>query len=157
MTNICYEQNNEEYGRIKIEGTDKDKNSDASKKGWDGSIKGKVKLTSPSNGEDVSGSPTFRWTPVVPHPEDPITYKLKVWQLMQGQNGTQAMKSNAPLLEKSVVDITELTATNLVTGPCRHPYMCDFVWDIQAIDASGNELNKSEPTAFSIRKGWDGK
>lgn len=34
----------------------------------------------------------MRWTPLVPKPKEPVTYRLKVWQLMQGQSGVQAMR-----------------------------------------------------------------
>lgn len=44
---------------------------------------------------DLNDLVTFRWTPLVPKPKDPVTYRLKVWQLMQGQNGTQSMKTTS--------------------------------------------------------------
>lgn len=50
--------------------------------------------------KDILKPIMFRWTPLVPKPKEPVTYRLKVWQLMQGQNGVQAMRSNAPLLTK---------------------------------------------------------
>ena len=62
-------------------------------------------LINPSNGtvfsqEDNKKPITFRWTPVVPKPQEPVTYRLKVWQLMQGQNGSQAMATNQPVITK---------------------------------------------------------
>lgn len=76
---------------------------------------------------------TFRWTPVVPKPQEPVTYRLKVWQLMQGQNGTQAMKANKPIATKDVADMTEATVSGIYTGPCKPPYLCDFVWSVEAL------------------------
>ena len=98
---------------------------------------------------------TFRWTPVLPKPKDQVTYRLKVWQLMQGQNGTAAMKSNTPVVEKDVNNITQAVVTNLYTGPCKPPYLCEYVWNVEAFtknDVQGNEkiLGASEPTIFKI-------
>ena len=66
-------------------------------------------------------------------------------------------ENNNPLLDKDVTDVTEFTASNLYTGPCKPPYMCNFIWTVQALDKSGKELNNCEPAQFSFRKGWNGK
>lgn len=76
---------------------------------------------------------TFRWTPLVPKPQEPVTYRLKVWQLMQGQSGAQAMKTNKPIVTKDVADITEATVSGIYTGPCKPPYLCDYVWSVEAL------------------------
>ena len=86
---------------------------------------------------------TFRWTPVVPNPQEPVTYRLKVWQLMQGQNGSQAMKINQPIVTKDVADITEVTLSSLYTGPCIPPYLCDFVWGVEAMTSLNSENTES--------------
>ena len=57
--------------------------------------------------KEINAPITFRWTPILPKPKLPVTYRLKVWQLMQGQNSTQAMKANTPLVEKEVKDQTQ--------------------------------------------------
>jgi hypothetical protein len=38
-------------------------------------------------------------------------YRLKVWQLMQGQNAETAMRTNKPIVTKDVADITEPSTT----------------------------------------------
>jgi len=96
----------------------------------------------------------FSWTSVKPKPQEPVIYKLKVWQLMQGQTATAAIKNNKPFAEKSITDNTETTITNFLTGPCKPPYLCDFVWNVQALNREGkpvgpNEGN-SQPTMFFI-------
>lgn len=99
---------------------------------------------------------TFRWTPVVPPPPNrDVVYRVKVWQLMQGQNPSQAIRSNAPVAEKEVQGgATQTVLTNVYTGPCRPPYLCDFVWTVQAVNKEGKPYGEnngtSEPTAFSI-------
>jgi hypothetical protein len=76
---------------------------------------------------------TFRWTPIVPKPQEPVTYRLKVWQLMQGQNGSTAMKTNQPIVTKDVDNLTEATVSGIYTGPCRPPYLCDYVWSVEIV------------------------
>lgn len=82
---------------------------------------------------DTAQSVTFKWTPIVPKPKESVTYRLKVWQLMQGQNGTQAMRSNQPIVTKDVDNITEATISNIYTGPCKPPYLCEFIWSVEAV------------------------
>jgi hypothetical protein len=93
---------------------------------------------------------TFRWTPIVPKPQEPVNYRLKVWQLMQGQNGTQAMRSNKPIVTKDVDNITETVVSGIYTGPCRPPYLCDFIWSVQVIDKNGAVISESNPTVFNF-------
>ncbi len=96
---------------------------------------------------DIKAPLTFRWTPVLPKPKDPVMYKLRVWQLMQGQTGTQAMKSNDPIVEKEVSNINQAIISNLITGPCKPPYLCDFVWNVQALDREGKPIGKNMGTS----------
>lgn len=97
---------------------------------------------------------TFRWTPLVPKPKGALTYRVRVWQLMQGQTSTAAMKSNAPVFEKDVNSITQVVVRNLYTGLCEPPYLCDFVWNVQALDREGKPLGNNNGTSelfsFSI-------
>jgi hypothetical protein len=111
--------------------------------------------TSPENNKQLQPNSainniTFRWTPLVPKPSAPITYRLKVWQLMQGQNGTQAMRSNQPIVTKDVDNITEAVVSGIYTGPCRPPYLCEFIWNVQVVTRDGTAGASSEPTTFSV-------
>lgn len=99
---------------------------------------------------DAIQSVTFRWTPIVPKPQEPVTYRLKVWQLMQGQNGSQAMKTNQPIVAKDVVNVTEVTVSGIYTGPCKPPYLCDFVWNVDALVAPGASTGTSEATTSTV-------
>ena len=85
---------------------------------------------------DVDQPVTFRWTTLVPKPAEPVSYRIKVWQLMEGQNGAQAMKSNQPIVTKDVTTGTEVTVNGLYTGPCKPPYLCDFVWEVEVMSKS---------------------
>lgn len=86
---------------------------------------------------------TFRWTPIVPKPQEPVTYRIKVWQLMQGQNGTQAMKANQPIVTKDVDNVNEVTIEGIYTGPCKPPYLCDFIWSVEAVTKSDTSTGAS--------------
>ncbi len=93
---------------------------------------------------------SFRWTPLVPKPRTPVTYRLRVWQLMQGQNGTQAMRDNKPVITKDVTDLTQAVVSGIYTGPCKPPYLCDFIWNVQAVNREGKDNGSSEPFVFKI-------
>jgi hypothetical protein len=94
---------------------------------------------------------TFRWTPVIPRPRELVTYQLKVWQLMQGQNGVQAMKTNQPIITKDVDNLTQIIITNLISGPCKPPYLCDFVWNVQALNREGKPIGANNGTSETYR------
>jgi hypothetical protein len=91
----------------------------------------------------------FRWTPVVPRPQDPVTYRLKVWQVMQGQHGVQAMRVNQPVVTKDVAN-TDNVAVAL--PECRAQKPCAFVWNVQALNRDGKPIGgnngTSEPIGF---------
>lgn len=93
---------------------------------------------------DIQKPITFRWIPVIPRPQDPVSYRLKVWQLMQGQSGMQAMKANQPIITKDVDNITQTTISNLISGPCKPPYLCDFIWNVQALNKQGKSIGNND-------------
>lgn len=114
-------------------------------------------LINPENGKQYTEAElmrpvTFRWTPLVPKPQEPVTYRLRVWQLMQGQNGTSAMRSSEPIITRDVSNVTQAVVNAVLTGPCKPPYLCDFVWNVQAISRDGkpmgNNNGTSEPYQF---------
>jgi hypothetical protein len=101
-------------------------------------------LLSPADGKLFTGSEgskpvVFRWTAIVPKPKEAVTYRLKVWQLMQGQNSTEAMRSNQPIITKDVINITQAAISNLYTGPCKPPYLCDFIWAVEVLNNENNQ------------------
>jgi hypothetical protein len=77
---------------------------------------------------------------------------------MQGQSGSQAMRENKPIVEKEMM-LTEATISNIYTGPCKPPYLCDFIWQVQALDRAGNPIcsneGKSEAWSFKIQNNID--
>ncbi len=112
---------------------------------------GQTKVLTEAESEFSLSAPTevtFRWTPVVPKPQDPVTYRLKVWQLMQGQNSTEAMRTNQPIVTKDVDNITQAVVGGIYTGPCRPPYLCEFVWSVEVAKAAstGSTNGAAEPS-----------
>ena len=112
----------------------------------------------PANGtafaeNDIKKPITFRWTPIVPRPQEPTTYRLSVWQLMQGQNTAQARTVNQPIFTKDVDNLTQAVATNLITGPCKPPYLCSFIWNVQALNRDGKPIGGNNGTSelFSFK------
>ena len=103
---------------------------------------------------DIKKPITFRWTPVIPKPQDPVTYRLTVWQLVRGQTGPQAIKANQPIITKDVDNLTQAVITNIVDGPCKPPLKCDFVWNVQAVNREGKPIGgnngRSETFAFKF-------
>jgi hypothetical protein len=99
---------------------------------------------------------TFRWLPVLPKPKDAVVYKLRIWQLMQGQTGTQAMKANEPIIQKEITNINQAIIANVFNNPCKPPYLCDYVWNVQALDKegkpTGNKDGMSELYSFSVKQ-----
>jgi hypothetical protein len=109
---------------------------------------------------DVDQPVTFRWTPIVPKPQEPMTYRLKVWQLMQGQNGTTAMRTNQPIVTKDVDNIAEATLSGIYTGPCRPPYLCDFIWSVEVVSKTNTGTGASGSatgSATEVTPSTDGK
>ncbi|MEJ5995971.1 LamG domain-containing protein [Pedobacter sp. Du54] len=96
----------------------------------------------------------FRWTPVIPRPQEPVTYKLRVWQLMQGQNGSQAMRVNPPLMTKDIENLTQTILSLADIGPCKLPYLCEFVWNVQALERDGKPIGGNNGTSelFSFKR-----
>ena len=95
----------------------------------------------------------FKWKPESPSQEAPTKYRLKIWQLMVGQNITQAMKVNQPLITKDVKFASQTIIFGLISGPYIKPYIYRFVWTVQALNiygAIGPNNGTSKPTTFSI-------
>lgn len=66
---------------------------------------------------------------------------------MEGQTATQAIKANQPILTKDIDNITQAIVTNLIDGPCKSPYLCDFVWDVQGTNKDGKGYGANNGTS----------
>ena len=102
-------------------------------------------------GSEGSKPVVFRWTAIVPKPKEAVTYCLKVWQLMQGQNSTEAMRNNQPIITKDVINITQAAISNLYTGPCKPPYLCNFVWAVEVLNSDGVTISNTYAASSSFK------
>ena len=93
----------------------------------------------------------FKWSVGPTSPM--VTYRLRVWQLMQGQNSTSAMRDNTPIVDRNT-DINSVSVQGMLTGPCKPPYLCDFVWNVTIVERDSNGTIKetvvSNTGSFSV-------
>ncbi|MFI5133530.1 MAG: hypothetical protein ACHQEB_04295, partial [Chitinophagales bacterium] len=91
----------------------------------------------------------FRWTPVSPAPTGIVTYKLQVFEVMNGQYPEQAVRSNQPILEKELPG-----ATQFIWIPQNDIQPIQYVWTVQALDREGRPIGRQEgratPFTFKI-------
>jgi hypothetical protein len=113
----------------------------------------------PANGTEFNESDlikpiTFRWTPIIPKPQEPVTYRLKVWQMTEGQTGTQAMKVNQPIINKDVENMTQAVIN--ITDEFNAPEIQAFVWNVQALNKEGNPMGEnsgvSSASQFAVNR-----
>jgi hypothetical protein len=66
------------------------------------------------------------------------------------------MRTNKPIVTKDVDNVTEATIAGIYTGPCRPPYLCDFVWSVEVVTketsdtGSGTSAGASTSTSIKI-------
>lgn len=72
-----------------------------------------------------------------------ISARLKAWQLMQGKNSTQTMRTNEPTITKDIDN------RSLITGPCKPPYMCDFSSERSKEEIRLSASGRTIPTEMS--------
>ena len=114
-----------------------------------------LKNLSPADGKAFTDKESkalipFSWTLIAPKPREAVTYKLRIWQLLEGQNAAVAMKSNKPIATQEVVDANQATVSNLAINGCKLPYLCSFVWQVQAVNKERTVLGNSEATGFRL-------
>lgn len=106
---------------------------------------------------------TFRWSPVVPRLNDPVTYHIQVFEVLDFQSPVQALRSNPPLLDQSVVSVTQYIwrpqlGLNINDSTGRDGKGKLFIWTIQSLDIHGNPVTqtdgngeaRSEPLVFYL-------
>jgi hypothetical protein len=60
---------------------------------------------------------------------------------------------------KDVDNLTQATVSGILTGPCKPPYLCDFIWSVQALNRNGKPMGNndgtSEPYTFKMSNDID--
>ena len=95
----------------------------------------------------------FKWTPFAPRPNNPVVYKLRVWQVLQGQSNSHAYKNNKPIITKYIESIEMAFIKSMITSKCLPALACNFIWTVQALGADGNPLDENyyNINEFSIK------
>jgi hypothetical protein len=107
--------------------------------------------------DDVRKPITFGWTPVVPKPQEPVTYRVSVWEILPGQDAERAIKVNQPILTKLVDEPTLALRSDVVTGPCMPPYLCDYVWSVQALNRNGKPIGENHGLSGTASFSYDSR
>jgi hypothetical protein len=101
------------------------------------------------NESEIKAPTTFRWTPIAPKPQQAVTYRLKVWQLMEGQTATAAIKTSQPVIEEEIKNQTQFVYRKgwdgVIKGGSR-----SLVWSVETLNLQNSKLATSEPTEFYI-------
>lgn len=93
----------------------------------------------------------FRWTPVTPTPNFMVTYKLQIWEVLEGQNKIAALRTNQPIIDKNYRGITQTTWPIDFAMP---EVGKKYVWTITALDDQERNMVEgygiAEPKGFSV-------
>ncbi len=94
----------------------------------------------------------LRWTPVLPKPKADVNYKVRVIEILPGQNKTEALRNNAPI---DIQEVKNQTQTN--TKLSKRCNGCEYVWNVEASKKSAmgdiEMLGTSEATSFAVKPG----
>jgi hypothetical protein len=126
-------------------------------------------LTQPSNEQELNAklaqtAITFRWTPVVPSSPTPVTYRLRVFEILENQHDVQTLRSNQPLLDKNIIGTTQFIWQPQIsmmpyTGEENKPADSlhknkvpgkKFIWTVQTLDNLGQPLNPTDGNGESL-------
>jgi hypothetical protein len=109
-------------------------------------------LIFPSNGGSTAGAqPVFQWTPVMAPPELGVSYRVRIVELLSGQNPETAIAANPTWFQ------TDMTGAPMLVYPLDalplDPQK-QYAWEVQALDANGDPLTRggqsSEIWTFSV-------
>lgn len=104
------------------------------------------------NDADVKKTMTFLWIPVVPRPKESVIYKVKVFEILQGQTASTA-KATPPILEKEVVSMNQFVLPSLSSLPIAEG--SSYGWYVQAVNREGKPYGEnngnSNVNTFSLK------
>src|ERR1035437_3676319 len=93
----------------------------------------------------------FRWTPVIPSPPTIATYRLQIWEVLEGQTNMIALRANQPIVDK---EIKGKIQTQWPIDFPRPESNRKYVWTITPLDDEGRNIvdgnGFAEPFGFSI-------
>ena len=98
----------------------------------------------------------FRWSGLVPVAQERVTYRLSVFEIQDQQTPMQALRSNMPILNTDINNITQYIwrpQLDMKVDSAK-----TFIWTIQSLDFNGQIIStidittqgRSEPRVFGI-------
>jgi hypothetical protein len=106
---------------------------------------GPPRLVSPKNGAELQQEPLFTWMPPRPKPSGPVSYRLKLVEVLPGQSVEEALKANPEWFQKKGIRGTSFRYP--VSGR-RIEKGRKYAWQVTA-EASGIQPLVSEKWGFS--------
>ncbi|MDZ4758203.1 MAG: hypothetical protein SGJ10_08700 [Bacteroidota bacterium] len=98
-------------------------------------------LQTPGNTETISdkniNNIIFRWTPVIPSPREIVTYRLKVFEVMDGQDYITAIRSNQAIIEKDYKGVYQTQWPNDYPLP---EVGKKYAWTVTPMDGEDRQL-----------------
>lgn len=95
-------------------------------------LPGVPQLSAPADGAELMDLlPMLTWTPPSPMPSSPVTYRLRIVEIISGQTRDEAMASNPSWFEQDGISITSLrypTSAQPLT-----PEQAGFAWQVTAL------------------------
>ena len=86
----------------------------------------------------------FRWTPVVPRPSFAISYRLQVFEVLEGQTPINAFRTNRPIMDLPDISNTQL----LWPADFELPRIGQqYIWTVRATDEQGSPIG--EPDGYA--------
>ncbi len=102
---------------------------------------------------DINKPIILTWDPVMPKPEGDVVYKIKVFEVYEGQSIKEASLTTRPLLEKKVTNQKYLSNVILKKYPILES--SNYGWIIQATNKSGKPYGEnngtSNPASFNVK------
>jgi len=109
---------------------------------------GSPRLILPRQGETIkTTSPQFTWTPPSPLPKKPVTYELRLYEVLPGQTPKEAAASNPAWFEQAGI-----TGPRLVYPAGARPLDrgASYAWQVDVLDATTRvKLAKSDVSEFT--------
>lgn len=101
---------------------------------------------------DETKSPiTFSWKAVTPLPQEKVIYRFRLWAVADGQSSKSATDAQ-PIITKDIDGATQTVLQNEIPIPCKAPYQCKYVWNVQALNSAGQSIgtNNGFSEVFAI-------
>jgi len=83
--------------------------------------------------ENMARNVLFKWTGISPNPNEPVSYRLKVFEVLDGQADIQAIRNNIPIVEKDLRNQTQSIWPPEFMPPEKDK---NYVWTVVALDAT---------------------